>query len=63
MRKIRYLLQIILRTTSDLRQVVGYTYTFLSALLCSRATLAARVLAAESQLVACKRRIEKKDQP
>jgi transposase InsO family protein len=63
MRKIRYLLQIMLRTTSDLRQVVGYTYTFVSALLCCRATLAARVLAAESQLAACKRRIETKDRP
>ena len=40
-----------------------YIFTFLSALFCSRVTLATRVLAAESQLAACKRRIEKKDRP
>ena len=63
MRKIPYLFQIIVGLASDLSQVVGYIFTFLSALLCSRVTLATRVLAAESQLAACKRRIEKKDRP
>ncbi len=63
MREIHCLLQIILRTISDLRQAAGFVYTFLSAFFSSRTTLAARVLAAESQLAACKRRIEKKDQP
>ena len=63
MREIRGLFQITLRTISDLRQVAGFVYTFLSAFFSLRATLAARVLAAESQLAACKCRIEKKDQP
>jgi hypothetical protein len=63
MREIRCLFQIILETISDLKQAAGYIYTFLSALFSSRATLAARVLAAESQLAACKRRIEGKDRP
>ena len=63
MREIRCLFQIILETISDLKQAAGYIHTFLSALFSSRATLAARVLAAESQLAACKRRIEGKDLP
>ena len=52
-----------LGTISDIRRVAGYIYTFLSALFSSRVALAVRVLAAESQLAECKRRIEKKDQP
>ncbi len=63
MKEIRRLFQIILKTVSDLEQAAGFVCTFLSAFFCSRATLAARVLAAESQVAACKRRIEKKDQP
>ncbi|MFQ5929132.1 MAG: helix-turn-helix domain-containing protein, partial [Acidobacteriota bacterium] len=63
MREIHCLLQIILRTICDLRQAAGFVYTFLSAFFSSRATLAARVLAAESQLAACKRRIVEKDRP
>ena len=63
MRKIRCLFQIILRTISDLRQAAGFVYTFLSAFFSSRATLAARVLAAESQLAECKRRIVEMDRP
>ena len=63
MREIRCLFQIILRTISDLRQAAGFVCTFLSAFFSSRATLAARVLAAESQLAACKRRIVEKDRP
>ena len=63
MRKIRCLFQLILRTSSDLRQASGFVYTFLSAFFSSRATLAARVLAAESQLAECKRRIAEKDRP
>ena len=63
MREIRCLFQIILETISDLKQAAGYIYTFLLALFSSRATLAARVLAAESQLAACRRRIEGKDRP
>ena len=63
MRGIRCLFQIICRTISDIRQVTGYIFTFLSAFFSSRVTLAARVLAAESQLAACKRRIVEKDRP
>ena len=61
MREIRCLFQLILRTISDIRQVAGYIFTFLSAFFSSRLTLAARVLAAESQLAACKRRIVEKE--
>ena len=50
MRKILYLFKIIVGLASDLSQVVGYIFTFLSALFCSRVTLATRVLAAESQM-------------
>jgi len=63
MMEIRCLFLIILTTVSDIRQAAGFGCTFLSAFFYSRATLAARVLAAESQVAACKRRIEKKDQP
>ncbi len=63
MREIRCLVQLTLRTISELRQAAGFVYTFLSAFVSSRATLAARVLAAESQLAACKRRIVEKDRP
>ena len=63
MREVRGLFQITLRTISDLRQAASFANTFLSAFFSSRTTLAARVLAAESQLATCKRRIEKKDRP
>ncbi len=63
MREIHCLLQIILRTISDLRQAAGFVYTFLSAFFSSRATLAARVLAAESQLASCKHRIVEERRP
>ena len=63
MRKIRCLFQLILRTSSDLRQAAEFVYTFLSAFFSSRVTLAARVVAAKSQLAACKRRILEKDRP
>jgi len=53
----------ILRTISTLREAAGYVCTCLWALFSPRATLAARVLAAESQLAMCKRRIEEKNQP
>ena len=44
------------------RETLGYALAFLRAILCSRAVLAARLLAAESQLAVCKQRIlEKKD--
>ena len=44
------------------RETLGYALAFLRAILCSRAVLAARLLAAESQLAGCKQRIlEKKD--
>jgi len=62
MREIRCLFLIILTTVSDISQAAGFVCTFLSALFSSRVTLAVRVLAAESQLAECKRRIEKKDQ-
>ena len=57
------LFQTILRTISALREGAGYLFTCLWALLSPRATLVARVLAAESQLAMCKRRIEEKNQP
>ena len=57
------LFRTLLRTISDLREGAGYIGTFLWAFLHSRATLAARVLAAESQLAVRKRRIEEKNQP
>ena len=60
---IQRLFRTLLRTISDLREGAGYIGTFLWAFLHSRATLAARVLAAESQLAVCKRRIEEKNQP
>ena len=63
MREMRCLFQLILRTISDLRQAAGFVYIFLSAFFSPRATLAARVLAAESQLAACKHRIVEKDRP
>ena len=63
MRLICCLLQSLLRRISDLREGAGYTGTFLWAFLSPRATLAARVLAAESQLAVCKRGIEEKNQP
>ena len=63
MREIRSLFQLILRTISDLRQAAGFVYTFLSAFFSSRATLAARVLAAESQLASCKHRIVEENRP
>lgn len=53
----------ILRTISAVREAAGYLHTFLWALLSPRVTLAARVLAVESQLAVCKRRIEEKNQP
>ncbi len=57
------LIQTILRTISALREAVGYIFTCPWALVSPRATLVARVLAAESQLAMCKRRIEEKSQP
>ncbi len=63
MRMIHGLFQTILRTISALREAAGYIYTFLRAFISPRATLAARVLAAESQLAVYKRRIEEKNQP
>ena len=63
MRDIYRLIQTIHRTISGLRETSCYIHTFLCAFLSSRVTLAARVLAAESQLAACKRRIEEKNQP
>jgi putative transposase len=43
-------------------EMLRYVMSFLRAILCSRAVLAARLLAAESQLAVCKQRIlEKKD--
>jgi transposase InsO family protein len=63
MRMIYGLLQTILRTMSALWEAAGYIFTFLGAFLSPRATLAARVVAAESQLAMYKRRIEQKNQP
>jgi len=41
-------------------EIAGYCFMFLRALLCPKTVLAARLLAAESQLAMCKRRIEDK---
>ena len=40
-----------------IKQLFGYAITFLWALVCSRAKLAARLLAAEGQLAECSLRI------
>ncbi len=45
------------------RQLLGFVRTFLWAFICPRAILAARLLAAESQLAACKERIQQKKVP
>ena len=63
MRLICLLFQSLVTTISYLREGAGYIGTFLWAFLSSRATMATRVLAAESQLAMCKRRIEEKNQP
>ena len=46
-----------------IRQFLGYARIFIWAMICSRAKLAARLLAAESQLAECKRRIIQKQAP
>ena len=49
--------------TDAARAAIGYGFAFLWALLLPKAVLAARLLAAESQLAACRRRIEQRQQP
>jgi len=44
-------------------ELLGYLLRFVSAFLQSRASLAARLVAAESQLSVCKRRVEQKGSP
>jgi hypothetical protein len=44
-------------------EVLGYVPRFVSAFFQTRASLAARLLAAESQLGICRRRIEQKGSP
>ena len=44
-------------------ELLGYVVRFANAFCRSRASLAARLIAAESQLGMCKRRIEQKTQP
>ena len=44
-------------------ELLGYLLRFVSVFFQSRASLAARLLAAESQLGMCKRRIDQKSQP
>ena len=44
-------------------ELLGYVLRFVSAFFQARASLAARLVAAESQLVICKRRIDQKAQP
>ena len=44
-------------------EIAGYCFTFLGAMLCPKAVLAAKLLAAESQLAICKQRIEDKKAP
>jgi putative transposase len=46
-----------------LRQLFGYAMTLVWALACPRAVLAGRLLAVESQLAACKDRIQQKKDP
>jgi hypothetical protein len=45
------------------RELVGYASSFARALLLPRAVLAARLIAAESQLAACRERIQEKQDP
>jgi len=45
------------------RETLGYALAFLRAILCSRAVLAARLLAVESQLTACQHQINSKKCP
>ena len=47
----------------SITQLFGYAVMFLWAMICSRVELAARLLAAESQLTECKRRIIQKQAP
>ena len=63
MRYLHNLVQTILSTVSGLKEAACYIHIFIRAFLGSRATLAVRVLAAESQLAACKCRIKEKNQP
>ena len=44
-------------------ELLGYLLRFISVFFQSRASLAARLLAAESQVGICKRRIDQKSQP
>ena len=44
-------------------ELLGYLLRFFSVFFQSRASLAARLVAAESQLGMCKRRIDQKSQP
>ena len=46
-----------------IRQYLGYARIFIWAMICPRVELAARLLAAESQLAECKRRIIQKQAP
>jgi len=46
-----------------IRHVLHYALTFIWALICPRAVLAARLLAAESQLTVCKDRIQQNKDP
>ena len=46
-----------------LQQLLVYAVTFVWALACSRAVLAARLLAVESQLISCRERIQPKQAP
>ena len=44
-------------------ELIGYLLRFASTFLQTRASLAARLVAAESQLAVCKRRIQQKEHP
>ena len=60
MNSIRYTLTDVV---DALRDAFGYSFAFLWAMLQPKAVLATRVVAAESQLAACRRRMEQKQQP
>ncbi len=53
----------IIVTVFCIKQLLRFAMTFIWALVCSRARLAARLLAAGSQLTECKRRIIQKQAP
>jgi len=63
MNAIRSLLINVSRVLAGAGELVGYALVFLWGIFCLKAVLAARLLAAESQLAACEQQIASKKQP